>query len=144
MENSWFSIYLMALLFGWLTAHIVKFVITLFASGGKQHSLSIFVKAGGMPSSHTAIVVAMLTVIGARQGVGSAIFGLAATLAVIVIYDALNVRRSTGEQADVLRKVAAHTKVDARFYTAYGHTWPEVVGGVAVGLAVAYVLLQIL
>lgn len=144
MENSWLSIYIMAPLFGWLVAHLIKFAIGLLASGGKQHSLDIFVKAGGMPSSHSAVMIATLTVIGARQGVGSAIFGLAVAVTAIVIYDALNVRRATGEQGDVLRKLTAQAKVDARFYTAHGHTLPEVIGGVATGLGVAYVLLQIL
>lgn len=142
--NSWLSVYLLAPVFGWLAAHIVKFLLTLVASGGKEKGLGIFLRAGGMPSSHSAVVIAVLTVIGARQGVGSPLFGLAFAFAAIVIYDALNVRRSVGEQGDVLRKVVAHTKVEQNFFTAYGHTLPEVVGGVVVGLLVAFVMLQIL
>lgn len=143
-SNSWLSVYLLAPLVGWLAAHIVKFLVTLIASGGKVHDLGIFLRAGGMPSSHSAVIVATLTVIGARQGVGSAIFGLSVAIAAIVMYDAVNVRRSVGEQGDVLRKVAAHTKVDQRFFTAYGHSFTEVVGGVIVGLLVGWTLLQIL
>jgi acid phosphatase family membrane protein YuiD len=125
-------------------AHIVKFVLTLIASGGKVHDPGIFLRAGGMPSSHSSVIIATLTVIGARQGVGSAVFGLGVAVAAIIMYDAVNVRRSVGEQGDVLRKVAAHTKVDQRFFTAYGHSFTEVVGGVVVGLLVGWVLLQIL
>lgn len=144
MNNSWVSIYLLAPLFGWLVAHIVKFAITFIGSGGKVHDAGIFLRAGGMPSSHSSVIVATLTVIGARQGVGSAIFGLGVAVAAIIMYDAVNVRRSVGEQGDVLRKVAAHTKVEQRFFTAYGHSFTEVVGGVVVGLAVGWALLQIL
>lgn len=142
--NNWVSIYTLAPLLGWFSAHLVKFLIALIASGGKDRDLGVFVRAGGMPSSHTAVMFATTVVIGARQGVGSAIFGLAVAVTAIIIYDALNVRRSVGEQGDVLRKVVAHTKVDDRFMVAYGHTLPEVIGGALVGLAVAYILLQIL
>ena len=142
--NSWLSIYVVAPIIGWLSAHVVKFLLTLVASGGKERSLSIFLKAGGMPSSHSSVMVATMTVIGARQGVGSALFGLGAAVTAIIIYDALNVRRAVGEQGDVLRKVAAHTKVEDRFYTAYGHTLTEVIAGVIVGLVVGWILLQIL
>jgi len=143
-SSGWLSIYVLAPLIGWLAAHLVKFVLTFVSSGGKVKKLSIFFKAGGMPSSHSSVMVATLTVIGARQGVGSAIFGLGIALAAIVIYDAINVRRSVGEQGDALRKVAAHTNTDVRFFTAYGHTFAEVLGGVAVGLLTGWLLLQIL
>ena len=86
----------------------------------------------------------MLTVIGARQGVGTAVFGLGVALAAIVMYDAVNVRRSTGEQGDALRKVAAHANVDVRFRTSYGHSFTEVVAGAIVGLVTGWIMLQIL
>lgn len=142
--NNWLSIYLIAPITGWLSAHLVKFLLTLVASGGKERSLGIFLRAGGMPSSHSAVIIATLTVIGGRQGVGSAIFGLAFAVTCIIIYDALNVRRSVGEQGEVLRKVAAHTKVEDNFYIAYGHTIPEVIVGSLLGLLVGWILLQIL
>lgn len=142
--NSWLSIYLIAPLAGWFCAHVIKFLLNLIGSGGKRHDLAIFLRAGGMPSSHSAVTVAALTVVGARQGVGSAIFGLAAVVTAIVIYDAINVRRSVGEQGDVLRKVIAHVKLDERFRIAYGHTFPEVIVGVIVGFVVGVIMLQIL
>jgi len=144
MSNDFPSIFLLAPFFGWFIAHVVKFVLTLVSSGGREKSLKIFFRAGGMPSSHTSVMVATLVVIGASEGVGSALFGLGVAVTSIIIYDALNVRRAVGEQGDVLRKVAAHTKVDDRFRIAYGHTGPEVVGGAIVGLLVGWILLQIL
>jgi len=143
-SNGWLSVYILAPLFGWLAAHIVKFVVTFVSSGGRVKKLNIFFKAGGMPSSHSSVMIATLTVIGVRQGVGSAVFGLAVALTAIVMYDAINVRRSVGEQGDALRKVAAHANVDTRFFTAYGHTLAEVLGGVVVGLLTGWTLLQIL
>lgn len=140
MNNQFPSIYLLAILFGWLAAHLVKFLLTLMASGGKEKSLSIFFRAGGMPSSHSAAMVAVLVAIGGREGVGSTIFGLALAVTIIILYDAVNVRRSVGEQGDVLRKLAPKDK----FFTAYGHSLTEVAVGSAVGLIVSWVLLQIL
>lgn len=144
MQSDFVSVYWVAPLVGWFTAHVIKFLLTLFASGGKEKSLRIFLRAGGMPSSHTAVMLATLTVIAARQGIGSAIFGLGVAVTAIIMYDAVNVRRSVGEQGDVLRRVVAHTKVEDGFHTAYGHSLPEVIGGVIVGLSVGWVLLQIL
>lgn len=144
MNNDFPSIYLLAPLFGWLAAHAVKYVLQLIKSGGKAKSLGIFMRAGGMPSSHTAVMTALATVICVRQGVGSAVFGLCVTVAAIIMYDAVNVRRSVGEQADVLKKVAVNTNNNKQFYVAYGHTITEVVVGVIVGLAVGFIMLQIL
>jgi acid phosphatase family membrane protein YuiD len=144
MNSDFPSIYVLAPFFGWFIAHVVKFVVTLVASGGREKSLKIFFRAGGMPSSHTSVMVSTIVVLAGTLGVGSPIFGLGVALTALVIYDALNVRRSVGEQGDVLRKVAAHTKVEDRFRIAYGHTGPEVVGGAVVGLVVGYILLQIL
>ncbi|HEY6019227.1 MAG TPA: divergent PAP2 family protein [Candidatus Paceibacterota bacterium] len=142
MNNT--PIYVLAPLVGWLSAHLVKFILALVASDGKNRDWRIFYRAGGMPSSHTAVMVATLTVIGARQGLDSAVFGLGTAVAAIIIYDALNVRRSVGEQADLLRKVASRENQSAKFYVAYGHTLPEVIIGAIIGLSVGIVLLQIL
>lgn len=138
------SIYLWAALLGWFSAHLVKFILMLVATKGKQRSLRIFLRSGGMPSSHTAIMIALLTVMAARDGINSAVFGLGAALTAIIIYDALNVRRSVGQQGDVLKKLAAAVKIDNHFFIAYGHTATEVVGGAIVGLLAGLLLLQIL
>jgi len=138
------SIYVLAPVLGWFFAHVVKFLLAFVQSGGKKIDWGIFFKAGGMPSSHSAVMVATLTVIGAEQGVDSAIFGLGVAVTAVLIYDALNVRRSVGEQGDVLLKVARELKVSKGFFIAYGHTVAEVIGGVLVGLLVGAGLLQIL
>jgi len=140
MNNEFPSIYLLAALFGWLAAHLVKFLLTLVASGGREKSLGIFFRAGGMPSSHSSVMVAVLVAIAGREGMGSALFGLALATTVVILYDAVNVRRSVGEQGDTLRKLAPKD----RFFTAYGHTVTEVIVGSAVGFIAAWILLQIL
>lgn len=144
MNNSFPSIFLLAPLFGWFAAHLVKFLFILFTSGGRQRILDILFRSGGMPSSHSATMVATTTVIGGREGIGSALFALAVTVTVIVLYDAINVRRSVGQQGEVLRKLVAKSSSSEKFFIAYGHTFTEVVVGCLVGFAVGYGLLQIL
>ena len=97
--------------------------------------------SGGMPSSHSASVCAMATIIGLREGVGSAIFGFAVLFALIVMYDALKVRRSSGEQGAALVQLIKEQKSKIGLpRVAKGHTPLEValggLLGVAVGLAV--------
>ncbi len=144
MNNEFPSIYLVAPLIGWFAAHLVKFLLTLVASGGREKNLGIFFRAGGMPSSHSAVMLAILTVIAARQGVGSAVFALGVTITGVILYDAVNVRRSVGEQGDALHKLADHNKVETQFFTAYGHSLTEVAVGGTIGILVGWLLLQIL
>jgi len=142
--DSWLSIYLVAPLLGWFFAHTAKVIVNMVKSDNKRMHLSTFFKSGGMPSAHSAVTVATLTVIGAKEGIESAIFGLATVVTVIVIYDALNVRRSVGEQGDLLRQLRDKLKINKSFFSARGHTATEVSAGIILGLAVGLILLQIL
>jgi acid phosphatase family membrane protein YuiD len=99
-----------------------------------------FLRSGSMPSSHSSITVALLTVVGVKLGVGSPEFGIIFVLTAIVIYDALNVRRSVGEQGAVLKLLAP----EKTFFSAIGHRPIEVIAGAGLGLIVAMVMLQIL
>lgn len=138
MKTNWLSVYLLAPTIAWLFAQALKAALDL--SNKRVKSKESMFRSGGMPSTHSAAVVALLTVIGARLGTDSPLFALAFILAAIVMYDAINVRRSVGEQADVLAEVAK----GKRFYVAYGHTVKEVAVGATLGLLVALAVLQIL
>lgn len=138
------SIYLLAPLMGWFFAHVAKFTIQLVKSKGKKVDPAIFFESGGMPSSHSSVMVATLVVIGAREGIDSAIFGLAVAVTAVIIYDAINVRRSVGEQGEVLGHLVGKLNADKPFFTARGHTVTEVFAGSLLGLVVGLVLLQIL
>ena len=144
MNKGGVSIYLVAPLLSWFLAHSIKFVREAVKSGGKKLNFLAFFRAGGMPSAHSAVMIATLTVIGFREGVDSATFGLALVVTAIVINDAINVRRSVGEQGDFLRHLKDKLDVKKGFFTAYGHTGPEVLVGGALGLLIGVALLQIL
>ena len=107
-----------------------------------------FFASGGMPSSHTAAMAALCVAVGRAEGFGSDLGALTVVLTTIVMYDAMNVRRACGEQAQVLNRL-----VEARGGTeeeslrslleeaealypcrvCRGHTGPEVLGGLAWG-----------
>lgn len=136
-----FSPYILAAAVSWVVAQGMKYI---FASmkGKKLGSMRQLYLSGGMPSAHSASVIALLVVIGFKYGIDSAIFGLALLFAAVVMYDAIMVRRSSGEQGIALRWLFHDLKLTpaAPFRTAKGHTPREVLGGMVVGLAVGYVV----
>ena len=80
---------------GWFVAQVLKTLIHMFIT--KQFVMERMVGSGGMPSSHSATVCALATSSGIRYGGGSFEFAISVMLAIIVMYDAMGVRRETGE-----------------------------------------------
>jgi acid phosphatase family membrane protein YuiD len=98
----------LAAIFSWLSAQFIKTIIKLF--GGRVRSLRelvelLFWRTGGMPSSHSALVSSITTSIGFRSGVTSDVFVLSLCFALVVIRDAVGVRRSSGLQAKTLNEI---------------------------------------
>ena len=138
-----FSPYIIAGLAGWVVAQLGKYVAASIRNR-KLASLRQLYLSGHMPSAHSATVIAVLVVIGLKDGVGSGLFGLALTFALVVLYDAMMVRRSSGEQGIAITGLIKETKSPVPLpRVALGHTPLEVaVGsliGLAVGVAVYYV-----
>ncbi len=98
--------------------------------------------SGGMPSSHTALVVSLAAMTGIQAGFDTAAFAVAFALALIVMYDAAGVRRETGTQAVVINKILHDILVDGKRITEdelkelIGHTPLEVFFGALLGLTV--------
>jgi len=134
------SPYLIAAIAGWIIAQGLKYVILVWKHRSFNHLRQLYL-SGKMPSAHTATVVAVTTVIGMRDGVSSGLFGLAALLASIVMYDAMMVRRSSGEQGTAIQELIReqHSKV-ALPRAAKGHTPPEVFVGAVLGLLIGLVV----
>ncbi|HEY8992752.1 MAG TPA: divergent PAP2 family protein [Candidatus Microsaccharimonas sp.] len=135
------SPYILAAVFSWLVAQGLKYIFAT-VKGKKLGSMRQLYLSGGMPSAHSASVVALLVVIGFKDGTDSAIFGLALLFAAVVMYDAIMVRRSSGEQGTALRWLFHELKLtpEAPFRTAKGHTPGEVLGGIVVGVLVGLVV----
>lgn len=124
----------------WAIAQSLKVLIILVT---KRHlDLSRLVGAGGMPSSHSALVAALTTSIGIQDGAQSTTFALALAFAGIVMYDAAGVRHAVSVQARLLNRlideyVEKQSWNEKRLRELLGHTRVEVVAGLALGVAIA-------
>lgn len=91
-------------------------------------------QSGGMPSSHSAVVVGITTIIGMMDTIYSVEFGLAITIAAIVMYDARGVRREAGKHAQKLNQLtqtlsATHPTITPTHYNTHvGHSIPQIIG----------------
>lgn len=110
----------------------------------KKLDIRRFVGAGGMPSSHSALVTSLATAIGFREGFGSAIFALSILFAFVVMYDSAGVRRAAGKQAKVLNQIiesqGKNINIQEKLIELLGHTPLQVFVGAVVGVALACVL----
>jgi len=136
-------IYLIAPVAGWLVAQGIKFGLSLRKNGITWGDA---VQSGGMPSSHTAFMVALATVIGYEVGFTSVAFAITAAITAIIIYDAMGVRYTTGQQTDAINELAKTNKhvLKTNITVSRGHTPAEVIGGGIVGILVGLSLLIIL
>ena len=97
--------------------------------------------SGGMPSAHSAIVVSMAVFLGLQDGLNSSVFGLSVWLAIIVMYDAMMVRYSSGMQGEALnRLIVEQGSKLKKLRVAHGHTPVEVLAGSLIGAVVAIVV----
>lgn len=134
------SPYIVAVVIAWFGAHVVKYIISLIKKE-KYGLRSYLFMSGGMPSSHTATVVAMATLIGLRDGTASGLFGLAVLFALIVMYDAMKVRRSSGEQGEAIKSLIKAHNTEIRLpRVSKGHTPVEVAFGALLGAIIGTVV----
>ena len=133
---------------GWLVAQVLKTLINGLFLG--KFSLERMWGSGGMPSSHSATVCSLVVAAARLYGPDSAIFALAFIMAIIVMYDAMGVRRETGEQAKILNRMLTDWMEaeranspflgDKKLKEMVGHTPFEVLGGAIVGVAVGWLI----
>lgn len=139
---------LLCALAGWFVAQALKIPIKFLLE--RKWDFKRFFGSGGMPSSHSAMVVSLAIVVGALDGFHSTIFAACCVLACIVMYDAAGVRRETGTQAAVINRIIKDLLINGKPITEdelkelVGHTPLEVFGGVIVGVLVASVYLALL
>lgn len=100
--------------------------------------------AGGMPSSHSAVVTSLTAMIGKSSGVNSQIFALSVIFSFIVMYDAAGVRRAAGKQAKLLNKLIetpglTNLQVQEKLVEVLGHTPTQVLVGAIIGIVVGLI-----
>lgn len=140
-----------------ITAQVLKLLFTLLMT--RKVKLERLIGAGGMPSAHSALTSSIAIAMAKKLGFSSPEFGLAFALAMVVMHDAMSVRRAAGEQAKVLNKmifefpffkrkkdlngdgvIEEHEEeplIPKELKEFLGHTPIEVLGGCLLGIIVA-------
>lgn len=138
-----------AAMFSWVFAQAMKLVIYLIIEG--RINIEKLIDSGGMPSSHTALVISLCASIGLLEGWATTYFAIAAILAGVVIYDATGIRRSAGKQAAALNDIISQLlagkfvkpakDLQHTFRELLGHNPLEVIIGGIVGAIVTVAFL---
>lgn len=134
------SPYLIAIAAAWLVAQGAKYLLVAIKNRDFSHIRQLYL-SGNMPSAHSASVVALLVVIAFKDGISSGLFALAALFGAIVMYDAMMVRRSSGEQGEAIQALIKEQKSKIPLpRAARGHTPLEVVVGGLLGGVLGYIV----
>jgi hypothetical protein len=124
----------------WVIAQTLKVSIGVIRE--KRFDFRWMVGTGGMPSSHAAGAACLATAVGLNYGFDSVYFALAASFAIVVMFDAQGVRRAAGRQAHVLNKITEDIYWrgrinENRLRELVGHTPIEVIAGALLGIVIA-------
>ena len=132
----------------WALAQTIKVLTSLVRE--KRLNLRAFVASGGMPSSHSATVSALATSVGLLQGLNSVAFGVAAILAMVVMYDAAGVRQAVSRQSIILNRIVDELRlrrprgeVERDLRELIGHTPYQVIVGSLMGILLAWIWLVV-
>lgn len=128
--------YLLTPFLTWLVVGPIKFLI----NSARQRRLAFdLVGNGGFPSNHSAVVTSMATLIALREGISHPAFGVAVTLAFVVMIDANSLRQHVGRQAAAINRLAGGGRLRERM----GHTLVEIGGGIATGIGMGWLIHQL-
>ena len=118
----------------WLVAGTLKFAINSIKARKLAFNL---VGYGGLPSNHSAIVSSAAALVAFNEGISHPAFGVAVSLAFVVMLDANSLRRQVGKHAAAINRLNAHDTAAPVLRERMGHTRIEILAGVVVGIAVA-------
>ncbi len=128
-----------------VVAQILKILYTFVKEG--KFDFRIFTSTGGMPSSHSASVMALTTAVGIESGWDSPLFGVTLFFSLIVMYDAAGIRRAAGRQAEILNRIMDDLYQGRTLYEEgeklkelLGHTPVEVIVGAILGIVMALMM----
>jgi acid phosphatase family membrane protein YuiD len=137
---------LISALLAWSLAQIIKVPLNYLLH--RQWDWSLLLSAGGMPSSHSALVTGAFMGVGLQEGFNTPLFAVAFVVAMIVVYDATGVRRHAGDQARVINLMidellTGHPLAEKELKEVLGHTPREVLGGIILGMVIAYLTIKV-
>jgi uncharacterized protein len=135
---------LMSAALAWLIAQLLKTLI--FAYLEKQVNWRRMVETGGLPSAHSALVVGLAAGVGLHDGCNSTLFAICLVYSLVVMYDAIGIRREAGKHADLLNELLMISvikdlyKQREKLKELLGHTPVEVFAGALLGILTALVV----
>ncbi|MFZ5809185.1 MAG: divergent PAP2 family protein [Chloroflexota bacterium] len=126
----------------WIIAQTIKVPIEYLQT--RKWNWALLFRAGGMPSSHSALVTGVAHAAGLFYGFNSPWFAIAATLAIVVVYDATGIRRQAGKHAELINAMindlaSGHPLKEEQLREVLGHTPLEAFAGVLLGIATAQI-----
>lgn len=126
----------------WFFIQAFKVIYELVTT--KKFNFKRIIGAGGMPSSHTAVVTTLAAMVGKSQGFDTPIFAIAVIFSLVVMYDAAGVRRAAGKQARLLNKIVetpglSGVEVQERLVEVLGHTPLQVLVGAVIGITIGLI-----
>lgn len=132
-----------AALVGWIVSQGVKVLTSMIKY--KKFDLERVMGAGGMPSAHTASVMAATFATGHNYGYESPMFGLGLVVSLIIMYDAAGVRMAAGKQASVIKEIIKEIgehrfHFDEELKELLGHTYLEVFVGMVLGIVIGIIV----
>ncbi len=127
------NIYIWAAVISWVAAQIIKIFIAFFKE--KKIDLKLFGSTGGMPSAHSATTAGITFAIGKGVGFSSPAFSISFIVAIIVITDALHLRREVGRHAQALEEITG-----GHFNSKAGHKLSEVIFGILIGAIIGLLI----
>ena len=135
--------YLLAPIVAWTIAQAAK--VILYSVRERRLNLRVLAVTGGMPSSHSAIVMGLTTAIGKYAGPTSPQFAIALIFSFVVMYDAAGLRRAAGRQAAILNRLVedlVHMRgvQEQKLRELLGHTPVEVLVGAVLGVVAGLIL----
>ncbi|MCL7046608.1 hypothetical protein MKW94_010139 [Papaver nudicaule] len=132
-------------MFAWVIAQSMKMFINFCFD--RKWDFRVIFASGGMPSSHSALCTALTTSVALSHGVADSMFPVCLGFSLIVMYDAIGVRRHAGMQAQVLNVIIedlfqGHPISERKLKELLGHTLSQVLAGAVLGILVAFFCCQ--
>jgi acid phosphatase family membrane protein YuiD len=134
-------VYLVTPVLTWMVVGPIKFLITSVRQRRWAFNL---VGNGGFPSNHSAVVSSMATLIALREGMGHPAFGVAVTLAFVVMIDANSLRQHVGRHAVAINRLHEGKTDFVILRERMGHTLVEIGGGICTGIAMGFLINAVL
>jgi acid phosphatase family membrane protein YuiD len=130
----------------WLLAQLIKVPVERARTG--RTNWALLTSAGGMPSSHAALVWSLATAAGIQEGFDSALFAAAIVLALVVSYDAAGIRRAAGRHASVINRMIdelahGHPLREEQLREILGHSPIEVLAGALFGVFTGWAFMRL-